>query len=444
MKTKIVCMALAIITMSLAVVGCGRNEVTQSVSDVNTTETQIVSEVLNETQAEEKICTIKDTRDFYDGYAWVLLESSNINNGTHWACINKQGEIQTILTAEEYDFVNNYNTHGMKGVWNDGTYVIGEVSVPKRIIDTKGNVILECDDKNIDVLCYGDGYYAVLKNIAGFDKNEFYICFLSTDGKWSDIEIKLDVDSKYDVDVEYCGENVFYIGDNAYYNIKNDKEFKIDDGKYSYHERIGGFNQGYILLRYNIYQYLLVDTNGKITELEQDIFKDKTIISSGITDGKIICTYSGQNKAEYYDVKNNAWHQICAFPNGVRFGSSTLYDSSTVYFENGNVFMTLEGADDKMYFAVYNENGERVFEPIATKKFVGASCGMIVTNDDNFCIYDYSGEKKFEFDAYKVESYSDDVAMVYDNNGRYYIDKNGKNLFEKLKFNGEIYKIEKD
>lgn len=67
MKTKIVCMALAIITMSLAVVGCGRNEVTQSVSDVNTTETQIVSEVLNETQAEEKICTIKDTRDFYDG-----------------------------------------------------------------------------------------------------------------------------------------------------------------------------------------------------------------------------------------------------------------------------------------------------------------------------------------------------------------------------------------
>ncbi|MGN1111812.1 MAG: hypothetical protein ACI4RP_01280, partial [Acutalibacteraceae bacterium] len=169
-----------------------------------------------------------------------------------------------------------------------------------------------------------------------------------------------------------------------------------------------------------------------------------TIISSGITDGKIICTYFGQDKAEYYDVKNNSWHQICAYTNGVRLGSSTLYDSSTVYFENGNVFMTFVGADDKLYFAVYNENGEKAFEPIATKKFVGVSCGMIVTNDDNFCIYDYSGEKRFEFDAYKVEGYSDDVAMVYDNNGRYYIDKDGKKLFEKIKYNGEIYKIEKD
>lgn len=68
---------------------------------------------------------------------------------------------------------------------------------------------------------------------------------------------------------------------------------------------------------------------------------------------------------------------------------------------------------------------------------------MIVTNDDNYCIYDFSGEKKFEFDAYSVDTYSDDVAMVYDSNGRYYIDKNGNKLFNELTYNGETYKIVK-
>lgn len=438
-------LVLCAVLLTLSVAGCGQENAEQNIIEADSAE-KIISEVTtaNETLAEEKKMAIADTRDFYDGYAWALLESSQINNGTHWACVNKQGEIQTILTAEEYDFVNNYNTHGMNGVWQDGTYVIGEVGVPKRVIDTKGNIILECDDENIDVLCYGGGYYAILKNIAGFDKNEFYICFLSTDGKWTDIEIKLDVDSKYDVDVEYCGENVFYIGDDAYYNIKTDKEFEIDNGKYSYHERIGGFNQGYILLRYNIYQYLLVDTNGKITLFEEDVFKNKNIISNGITDGKIIYTYAedSQNKVGYYDINNNSWNQLCAFKNDINFDAYTLYGEG-ISFENGNVFMTLEGADDKLYFAVYNENGEKLFEPITTEKFVGASCEMIVTNDENYCIYDFNGEKKFEVDAYSVETYSDDVAMVYDSNGRYYIDKNGNKLFNELTYNGETYKIVK-
>lgn len=416
-KSKIIIMVLM---LCVFVSGCGQENKKES-NELKTLDSS--SSILNGSSAEiedESDYSIVRAENFSEGFAWVKLENQE-NRERRWACIDKSGVVQFFLN-DEYKYINN-NPSGytdyIQTKWHEGTCLLTkECADTERILNTSGNIIFETDDIYTDILFYMEGYYVVVKHESGFETNEYSICFLSTDGEWSDIEWKIGDQNN---SVEYCGSGIICHND-EYFNVKTGNTFK----KSFLFNRIGEFDNGVCLVE-KIGDYVaLMYANGDIKKLDTTTYADTYGSYGKISEGCSVM--NNQQNIAYYDIKTSSVNSIFKSPDNVH-----IDNNQDLCFKNNNLFVKQRGADGNLYFTIYNKEGDRLFEPIKCDTIGNLSCERIVTvSNFKYCVYDEQGNMVFENDS-PIDEYSDDVAIVgRKTHNPYYIDKNGNQLFSKI------------
>lgn len=458
--------------------GCGNNaekEDNQPTLNIgsSTTVSSADSTIKEDNIIQNKYSIITGT-DFNDGFAWVYLrdkteyaEGKSLDDLYKTACINQKGEIQFMLNTDYNESAQNHiwgigtggNRYDYFMNWHKNTCCLrAGVLVDKkdRIYDINGNVIFEVEEPYLHVLCYADGYYAISKNVTSIDKNDFYVCFMDTDGKWLDKEWKLDIDHEAYLSVEYLGEGIFYNGgDEHYYNINSDTTFEADiptgwEGIPVSH--CGCFYNGRILSDFAGHYHVMNNTGGEVLD-----FKERYLFTVGLY-GRYSAIYNG-NTLMSYDSKTDEIQTVVTYDNGIEI--EKLSDIHGVYndriinyrsqvFIDDKIVVKLNGVDGKTYFTTFTFDGKQLYDPIMYDTFIDQpSCDrIIVTKDEKYFVYDYNGKLIFTLDEslYKnisdISSYSNDIALIrYSGNNSIYLTKEGEKLFDKLSKDGASFEI---
>ena len=443
--------------------GCGGgNNNSPSMQSASSINASSLTETVEATTEPPKEYAITNATVFSDGYAWVYLKDVNLRNyrdkeNQQTACVNKSGEIQFFLNLEDFDYQSQsimwsnfqqdyyfwHSSNASFWEWHDGTSLVQDTFGSQKIYDTKGNVVFETDDTYYKVICYADGYYAVMKQVKSIDKNEHYVCFLNPDGTWKSNEWNLNSDSDYE-EVSYKGEDLFYCK-GKFYDLQSGKVF----GETNYVDTKGNFSNGKLLF-HDITKIRTIDKQGNISDPLKDVET-----TSGFNTGSNYAVFFSSKYTQNNEIKrtmyfmnsaNNKLSEIVSYTNGIEF---TI---NAPMFDGDKVVVGLKGVDQEYYFTTYSQDGKQLYEPIPCDDYnkIWSACDRIlIERGGKYFVYDYNGnlifdEEKIPFQYVDCHPYSDDVMLIKNSNFNYqYLDNNGKALFEKLKIDNTEYNIVK-
>lgn len=427
MRKLITIMLCATIPL-LTFVGCGEED--KSVASSQASNISSDSEILNSDtslateEATEKSYLIQEGTSFSDGYAWVSFEEKGSSGEKLSACINKSGEIQ--FFTDEY-YLNE---------WHDGTCIVGEksydYSTECKIINTKNEVLFETNETFTNILAYGDGYYAISKYVHNLESKKYLIYFLDTDGNWFDTNYDLNLENE--PEVGYLGEKIFLVGD-VYINLNTKQATEYTD--YNCYNMFGKFQDGVAVTGNST----LIYTDGTTKTLELN----GGTVQGPISDGGFVYSNSdGDNNVLYfYDISTGNSNKITSYSKDIIY-----QNGGNLYFEDGYLFLSLQGIDYKNYITFLDKNGNEVFEPIPYDHIGSLSENYIVAYSYEGAvrtsnIFDNKGNMVLKTDKYLIDNnfHNNCVQVQNESHHQSYMDIDGNLLFDKLTYNDTIYNI---
>ncbi len=349
---------------------------------------------------DKRTASIKYTRDFSEGRAWVRLGY----DGRILAVIDKQGQLVLLINSNETsmprwggDFKDGLAYHkGIKGINNNYNYFI---------VDSDGNITFEAEDETFMILGYANGRFLAVQHISNFSTNEWQIGAIDKDGNivvpfktyqydvsgnMKNLSFKMSsMDDGTFVSSEYLGDNIFKLQFWAYSVLLNiETQTILSNEDYDQTVRLlTGFENGYA------------------TALYTDPERIRHPLGSGEQiNANYICKLG--TDGSIYDKINNNWTQYILgmnmeFDEGLTFvpftrgeegnvyrgfGEDFVYKTGVYYnmngdvaidfpeyrgklnyfgspFKNGYATLQIKGADGLNYFTAIDRNGNQMFEP---------------------------------------------------------------------------------
>ncbi len=482
MKKKLICI---VFLFCLGLIGCTKSESTKD-------ESNGYQEVDSSKNQREKNEYVKDNVDnsnliiniedfysdfklrklgsFYDGYAWIqysYIEDNEEKNVV--SLINKDGEIVDFINADGdmnkiqldefttvedffegyasvrsekscyfFDKSNNYqkvnvnNSENAKIIESGGKYCLLSVNDSNfekstaylMILDNEGNEKARYEyTPTKDVIAYyvGNGIFSVVGNYG--DKENQFFCYFSIDGSFTDCLVE-------ETELGNKGEDYFSNG-------------------------IDTIVVGAAISTENQTIISILNKNNEIEHLTLPLKCYSSYggraVSNCNADGWIVCRDARLTEQPSEEVVTAAYNIFTGEMNYIQeqfpFG----------YFDKNNIIpFQVKGKDGKQYTILYNENLERVSEPVLGKPSAWNEEGILEVEDEKeIKVYQDSNMLFSLSKENKVSPFSDDIARVaideqiYDEyfsgvddlgddslnvsyGDVYYVDLNGNKLFDQI------------
>lgn len=303
------------------------------------------------------------------GVAWIEYREVDGPNGR--GIVNTEGQVIPITAIPENtvsimysDFVGGFSFATYYDKEKDGESFI--------IIDTQGNVTAKsADDAGYAILCGGDDWYFVRKNIQTMTASERHYGLIDAHGNWlveptrDFLSIGLAENETYGVGLtDYLGNGIFWISgspSSALYDAKNmanpiiPSPISTDNYVSTNKGALGLYNESIIVWDGNsngttIYS---VEPDGTSREIVTNTFASMSPVKYG--EGIVFVGNC------FYDMNGN----VIADYSEHRFYDELDFNGFATYaFEGGYAAVLIVGADRDLYLEIIDTTGACAFEPI--------------------------------------------------------------------------------
>jgi hypothetical protein len=320
LSKKIALLIMLLISVPLLLGGCGLNTTSPDSQSSQTSTNQLHSEPTESTVTVPKTQTyFYNGKDFSNGVAWVQ------RNASYWECIDNKGKTLFFLGADSVP-LTDFTDGGALIETTDSKNVKGE-----KIIDKSGTVVFPQNDgyQYNFIISYGN-YNFVERNINTFEKTEDQIGIVDNAGKWV-LEPTPDLTVPNSWGKTDHGIISVSYHDNTYYDAQANKFFKSPEN-------------------YKTIQF-----------------------SNSEQEGLVFRKYGDRNtKNGFYDKNDNKVIDLSSYDSPESVGG----------FSGGYCTVMLKNPQGSVFYTVFDNKGNRMFEPIS-QKLSKVSCGRILVESKN-------------------------------------------------------------